>query len=1710
MDKIFEKLAPLIDQTTSNNVLVKGYYEKAKDSIKMAHLPIESRRGDCLIFLSQCLINGKSRLSHVAFEGLQFIIQDSTYSSDYSTKKEEDTLPSQLVKNFQKMPEWDKQIQCQSLTLIMQLFSSSNIRICSGNIDECMQLCIKTYLQTDETSVKLAVRATITQIINSFCLNKYAKTSPGNQDEIAVFMEMTALIKKFITRLETEELGVDEIILLLDAIYSLLSVQPIGVCKHKPFLNALDDDLGTLIKRMFEWCSPKRSKQGIQLPSILGSEKNCSKVIIPDIFFSNEMVSSIYQIVEHLIRIYSKNEESQEILNRLFHLVFLQPPVSVRGEGLKLIKRLFTNQVMLFCVGRLLLQKTSFWNIIMDCLLECSQCNIPQILTEAIKILGAISNGLCELKSICNERGSIEFVKDNFPSYQPNVDVFYVNEINENDCDVKVNKKINIESEGCTNNSDNNNDICLKELAKIFVDFIEKKLDKILESENYGEIDEIVQNVAVDIYKKSQTLENINSHYVVSDLIYLTIWSTFMYESVKMNKHNLDKEVFLAIITHSGSLLFMNENFVNEVFFLLQSRETSIFNGKKLLNKEGKVNLLFDMIEDITGFVLGIGNTPPAKGNDNESFIRNFNKTIHHMLHYLISSRWEVFCILLAKQTLKGEKRHLKEKCLSESKTLQSLAKMSLSLNYSTGVEFALDHLVELICPLEEIRTRDFSKPKYMDFRKIWQDGVEDLEGISFVIEYGLNFGILASTTWKYIIITLEYIYEMSFLLPQEFTTTPSNENSIPSSPLPIPTAESSFSSKDIVKILYYLNHIATKFIDTASLMLPLPDLRRFVVAIGNAIENKWKWCDEKIAIESRSDLFGVFKTIMFKSKGKPLIHTMSVWNLIKLSLIDMASIGDKEKVVGSSIECMRDSTIIHLRNEKEGFNTNMFFFDSFQLLVVKDVLTIEGKEQIIQIFSDIVTRYNSSLGTGWKPLFSALKSINNAAGYGENAVSTYISFAIMDVFAKYMEIKDIFIQMSTMSEFIVCLTQHMQSKGMIFGTCDVTSDKEEEEDETLGEAALCCISKIQILLLRRFNDNDFNPIGQLLKRIDKRVVELENENEISKKINERIHNLKDIQLSIEEDIYIGKVLQKLSSSSINLSKEYNVEITESCWDKFSDSQKCVIELILSLCEQLSALLITCNQQMHSKIRQNLVDFLMTISSSAIGPNLTGYILCNNLLPIMNNWLTTDSFIDKEQGEIGCGLKNFRQTMGLITNLAQEYISENLNNIWTEKLLLDLLELFNNSISQSFNLAIPRIAISCLKHLTQSLCNIFTSNCWLILSYSLYKTFLITLQPLRELCEVFYPKFNEMESVELMLNENIETPEAKELLLLAKEMFFIDDNNCPNQNAGVMINGVIKIRENTQNCGKTFKDIPIKEFFSNLVNHRLLLNFIDEVLLTPCFKDKKFDMCLTSKKIFLIMLLCSGYVTSEADRRPALKNVIKKIVNEEREANFYKLTGATWSVLLNSFYNLSINDEDSNIKQYLQNSESSHWTTLLLLTINCLKDTIVNLENESIDSRISAAIRERSELSTEFTLIQLDNSDIPNNDDTKVYKIIKTEKSIEEFNIRKKRASVNAMPKRMNPFSSTSNLTLSKDYPDDGDKNQYMSYIMDTDLNILTLSSTLSKLILQFTREEKKNFEKMLPLFNAVIPDLNRISTSSDVREAISLYIERMISNYGL
>lgn len=59
------------------------------------------------------------------------------------------------------------------------------------------------------------------------------------QEQIAIFMDNTSLLNEVIKLANVTNPQSDQIIILLDAIYSLLSSQPITIINHQPFINII-------------------------------------------------------------------------------------------------------------------------------------------------------------------------------------------------------------------------------------------------------------------------------------------------------------------------------------------------------------------------------------------------------------------------------------------------------------------------------------------------------------------------------------------------------------------------------------------------------------------------------------------------------------------------------------------------------------------------------------------------------------------------------------------------------------------------------------------------------------------------------------------------------------------------------------------------------------------------------------------------------------------------------------------------------------------------------------------------------------------------------------------------------------------------------------------------------------------------------------------------------------------------------------------------------------------------------------------------------------------------------------------------------------------------------------------------------------------------------------------------------------------------------
>uniref|UniRef100_A0A914DMG8 Mon2/Sec7/BIG1-like dimerisation and cyclophilin-binding domain-containing protein n=1 Tax=Acrobeloides nanus TaxID=290746 RepID=A0A914DMG8_9BILA len=97
------------------------------------------KRAKCIQCFEMTLSSGKPKLAHVAIEGLQMLLRDPTLNSDTDTMKEADTLSAQLIQHFSNLPEFDKQIQCQVMTVLVILISSTDLKISLNDVYAAMQ-----------------------------------------------------------------------------------------------------------------------------------------------------------------------------------------------------------------------------------------------------------------------------------------------------------------------------------------------------------------------------------------------------------------------------------------------------------------------------------------------------------------------------------------------------------------------------------------------------------------------------------------------------------------------------------------------------------------------------------------------------------------------------------------------------------------------------------------------------------------------------------------------------------------------------------------------------------------------------------------------------------------------------------------------------------------------------------------------------------------------------------------------------------------------------------------------------------------------------------------------------------------------------------------------------------------------------------------------------------------------------------------------------------------------------------------------------------------------------------------------------------------------------------------------------------------------------------------------------------------------------------
>lgn len=148
--------------------------------------------------------------------------------------------------------------------------------------------------------------------------------------------------------------------------------------------------------------------------------------------------------------------------------------------------------------------------------------------------------------------------------------------------------------------------------------------------------------------------------------------------------------------------------------------------------------------------------------------------------------------------------------------------------------------------------------------------------------------------------------------------------------------------------------------------------------------EDILKYSDVQLdrALES-SNILQRISRIVVGSANRPLIHLMKIWNAVKEHFVELTNSKFPEEVSKRAISCLHDSAKALIQDETPGFGFNRLLFTSFQNVLCFDMCKEETQEHVVAILSSFVQESPEKIGSGWKPLFGAIKAVRISSGAG-------------------------------------------------------------------------------------------------------------------------------------------------------------------------------------------------------------------------------------------------------------------------------------------------------------------------------------------------------------------------------------------------------------------------------------------------------------------------------------------------------------------------------------------------------------------------------------------------------------------------------------------------------------------------------------------------------------------------------------------------------
>uniref|UniRef100_A0A8C2FQV0 ARFGEF family member 3 n=1 Tax=Cyprinus carpio TaxID=7962 RepID=A0A8C2FQV0_CYPCA len=626
------------------------------------------------------------------------------------------------------------------------------------------------------------------------------------------------------------------------------------------------------------------------------------------------------------------------------------------------------------------------------------------------------------------------------------------------------------------------------------------------------------------------------------------------------------------------------------------------------------------------------------------------------------------------------------------------------------------------------------------------------------------------------------------------------------------------------------------------------------------------------------------------KNKSRPLLHMMRAWSVVAPHLVEAAC--HKERHVSQkAVSFIHDVLLEVLCSwaELPHFHFNEALFRPFEHIMQLELCDEDVQDQVITSIGELVEMCSAQIQSGWRPLFSALRTVHgNKTDMKDYLIGEYSmgksQAPVFDVFEAFINTDNIQVFANAATDYIMCLMKFVKGLGEVdykeIGDCVHVSGYSSTD---------LCLPALDYL----------RKCSQLLAKIYKMP---------------------------SKPVFLGARLASLPmrAQERSVSSEDGMD----CVLAEFDDDTGLIQVWILLLEQLTAAVSNCPRQHQPPTLELLFELLREVTKIP-GPGFAIFSVIQLLLPVMSLWLQR-SHGDHSYWDIAAA--NFKHAIGLSCELVVEHIHSFIHSdIGYESLinlmLKDLFKLLVSCVAEPAE-TISRVGCSCIRYVLVTAGPVFTEEMWRLACCALQDAFSATLEPVKNLLACFRSGSDSFtgDACEVKVAAPSHSPSAEaeymRIRAMAQQVFMLDTQcspKTPSNKEGfehaqscVLI---IELPADQHSNGQAQKRIPFRTLVVSLLSHQVLLQNLYDILLEEFVKasgssESKIPTAVSEPKpagflryismqnlaIIFDLLLDSYRTAREFDTRPGLKYLLMKVSGVCGAANLYRQSAMSFNI----------------------------------------------------------------------------------------------------------------------------------------------------------------------------------------------------------------------